>query len=250
MERHVGYAGFGDAEVDHQEAAGPCQAPRRESLCPSSSSTSSSKAAPTPSSPRLPTAAALCRIVDMQQANAVFLSHCSSCTGSLYVAAFMPPNLSSTALPAVACTFPDIFVDFLVGLDSCLPDGTASQVAMQLCLFERPTALMLDQAPLMVKVHDSINAYYFSPIGRGGPAPPAALVQRPRVDPGPRPSCKMKSFFWDKLPENRLQGTFWQDCLPPYSALHVQEVHSLQHVTCTRCNGKMQACLMPNYSSK
>ncbi|KAA6421764.1 MAG: formin domain containing, partial [Trebouxia sp. A1-2] len=134
-------AGFGDAEVDHQEAAGPCQAPRRESLCPSSSSTSSSKAAPTPSSPRLPTAAALCRIVDMQQANAVFLSHCSSC--------------------------------------------------------------------------------------RGGPAPPAALVQRPRVDPGPRPSCKMKSFFWDKLPENRLQGTFWQDCLPPYSALHVQEVETL-----------------------
>ncbi|KAL0049978.1 hypothetical protein WJX82_001917 [Trebouxia sp. C0006] len=65
------------------------------------------------------------------------------------------------------------------------------------------------------------------PPGRGHPAAPAALKQRPRVDPGPRPSRKMKSFFWDKLPENRLQGTFWQDRSPPYSALHVEEVETL-----------------------
>ncbi|KAL0027450.1 hypothetical protein WJX77_001937 [Trebouxia sp. C0004] len=65
------------------------------------------------------------------------------------------------------------------------------------------------------------------PPGRCLPAPPAAHIHHPRVNPGPRPSRKMKSFFWDKLPENRLQGTFWQDCLPPYSALHVEEIETL-----------------------
>ena len=103
---------------------------------------------------------------------------------------------------------------------------------------------------IIVKVHVSTVADCALPTGRGPPVPPAALKQRPIVDPGPRPSRKMKSFFWDKLPENRLQGTFWQDRLPPYSALHVEEVCSLQHVTCTRCNGRMQACLMPPMTAK
>ncbi len=109
---------------------------------------------------------------------------------------------------------------------------------------------MIGPNTLIVKVHESTVADCALPTGRGHPAAPAALKQRPRVDPGPRPSRKMKSFFWDKLPENRLQGTFWQDRSPPYSALHVEEVCSSQHVTCTRCNGKRQACLMPNNHCK
>ena len=55
--------------------------------------------------------------------------------------------------------------------------------------------------------------------------PPTALVPPPpRLDPGPRPSRKMKSFFWDKLPENRLQKTFWADHPPSYASLKVDEV--------------------------
>ncbi len=142
---------------------------------------------------------------------------------------------------------------------------------LQYCIFERPTALMMGPSTIDSQVipsssrsgkrlyhyyycycyHHSQGACEYScrlclAIGRGPPVPPAAHIQRPRVDPGPRPSRKMKSFFWDKLPENRLKGTFWQDRPPPYSALHVEEVCSLQHVTCTGCNGKMQACVMPN----
>lgn len=46
----------------------------------------------------------------------------------------------------------------------------------------------------------------------------------PKLDPGPRPSRKMKSFFWDKLPENRLQQTFWADHAPSYASLKTDEV--------------------------
>ena len=46
----------------------------------------------------------------------------------------------------------------------------------------------------------------------------------PKLDPGPRPSRKMKSFFWDKLPENRLQKTFWADHPPSYASLKTHEV--------------------------
>lgn len=53
------------------------------------------------------------------------------------------------------------------------------------------------------------------------PPPPLA---KPRVEAGPRPSRKMKSFFWDKLPDNRVAGTFWAANPPAYSSLNTQEV--------------------------
>lgn len=28
-------------------------------------------------------------------------------------------------------------------------------------------------------------------------------------DPGPAPPAKLKPFHWDKIPEARLEGTFW-----------------------------------------
>jgi hypothetical protein len=30
------------------------------------------------------------------------------------------------------------------------------------------------------------------------------------VDPGPAPRQKLKSLYWDKLPEARLRGTVWE----------------------------------------
>ena len=56
------------------------------------------KRPPPPPPPGLTTAAALCSIVDMQQANAVSLSHCSYCTGSLSSAVFMRPNHSNSCI--------------------------------------------------------------------------------------------------------------------------------------------------------
>ncbi len=92
----VGNAGFGDDEDDHQEAAGSCQAPC-QSLCPPSSSTSPSTAAPTPSSPRF----AHCCSIGLKCQNAA--SQCSVSvpllffTCSLPFAMSMRPSLSSRA---------------------------------------------------------------------------------------------------------------------------------------------------------
>ena len=47
---------------------------------------------------------------------------------------------------------------------------------------------------------------------------------KPRVDPGPKPSKKLKAFFWDMLPESRVPGTFWAANVPAYSSLDTQEV--------------------------
>lgn len=49
-------------------------------------------------------------------------------------------------------------------------------------------------------------------------APPV----RPKPPAGPKPSRKMKSFFWDKLPDNRIQGTFWEKHPPTYDTLQVK----------------------------
>ena len=56
------------------------------------------------------------------------------------------------------------------------------------------------------------------------PRPTPLAAPNPRLDPGPRPSRKLKSFFWDKLPENRLQKTFWADHPPSYASLRTDEV--------------------------
>ena len=61
------------------------------------------------------------------------------------------------------------------------------------------------------------------PAGLQAPPTPLAAPQL-RLDPGPRPSRKMKSFFWDKLPENRLQKTFWAEHPPSYASLKTDEV--------------------------
>ncbi|BDA46913.1 probable formin-like protein 13 at C-terminar half [Coccomyxa sp. Obi] len=57
------------------------------------------------------------------------------------------------------------------------------------------------------------------------PPPPKARVQA-----GPQPGRKMKSFFWDKLPDNRIEGTFWADHPPVYSSLNLSEVEELFQV--------------------
>lgn len=55
-----------------------------------------------------------------------------------------------------------------------------------------------------------------TPGGRGLPRPPAGAfgfggaAQRVAADAGPQPSKKLKSFFWDKIPDARLTGEgFW-----------------------------------------
>ncbi len=57
---------------------------------------------------------------------------------------------------------------------------------------------------------------------RLAPRAPAAL--KPRVAPGPQPARKMRAFFWDKLPDARVPGTFWAAHPPAYEALATSEV--------------------------
>ncbi|KAK9830554.1 hypothetical protein WJX72_012430 [[Myrmecia] bisecta] len=60
----------------------------------------------------------------------------------------------------------------------------------------------------------------------GGPRPPPP-PSKPKVAPGPQPGRKMKSFFWDKLPDNRVSGTFWERNPPSYDNLDTAEVEEL-----------------------
>ena len=62
------------------------------------------------------------------------------------------------------------------------------------------------------------------------PPPTHLAAPQPRLDPGPRPSRKMKSFFWDKLPENRLQKTFWAEHPPSYASLKTDEVYTSWYI--------------------
>lgn len=78
----------------------------------------------------------------------------------------------------------------------------------------------------------------------GAPAPPAAplpppLASKPlvrSVDPGPAPSCKLRTFFWDKLPDARVPGTFW-DHPPDYSLLDQAAVEALFQASIRRPGG-------------
>ena len=67
--------------------------------------------------------------------------------------------------------------------------------------------------------------------GPGGPAPPPAppaAKPSPRAaDPGPAPSVKLRAFFWDRLPDARVAGTFWASHPPDYSLLDSSAVESL-----------------------
>ncbi|KAL4452499.1 hypothetical protein ABPG75_008161 [Micractinium tetrahymenae] len=68
------------------------------------------------------------------------------------------------------------------------------------------------------------------PAGRLRPAAPAAPPAPPSgaaVDPGPAPSVKLRTFFWDKLPAGRLAGTFWAAHPPDYSLLNRSAVEAL-----------------------
>ncbi len=56
--------------------------------------------------------------------------------------------------------------------------------------------------------------------GQARPPPPP----KARIEAGPQPGRKMKSFFWDKLPDNRIEGTFWAAHPPVYSSLNLSEV--------------------------
>jgi hypothetical protein len=65
-----------------------------------------------------------------------------------------------------------------------------------------------------------------------GPAVRATLSRlpsRPRVDPGPKPTAKMKGFFWDKIPDPRIDGTFWENHAPS-KWLDYEEVEKLFQV--------------------
>eukprot|EP00884_Botryococcus_braunii_P014893 jgi/Botrbrau1/23404/Bobra.0051s0048.1 len=75
------------------------------------------------------------------------------------------------------------------------------------------------------------------PGGRGkkgvpaAPPPPRGRGRgRPHVK-GPAPRCRMRSFFWDKLPDNRVSGTFWETHPPAYDSLNQQEVENLFKAT-------------------
>ncbi|GAB4818742.1 hypothetical protein N2152v2_005788 [Parachlorella kessleri] len=67
------------------------------------------------------------------------------------------------------------------------------------------------------------------PPGRkpGAPAPPPALAARPKADPGPQPGVKMRSLFWDRLPDGRVEGTFWEKHVPAYAQLDLKEAEGL-----------------------
>ncbi|PRW57389.1 formin 20 isoform X2 [Chlorella sorokiniana] len=80
---------------------------------------------------------------------------------------------------------------------------------------------------------------------RPGAQPPAApvpppLASKPLVratDPGPAPSCKLRTLFWDKLPDARVPGTFWEDHPPDYSLLDQPAVEGLFQASIRRPGG-------------
>lgn len=47
------------------------------------------------------------------------------------------------------------------------------------------------------------------------------------ADPGPAPPTKMRTLFWDRLPDTRVAGTFWESHPPDYSLLDAQRVGAL-----------------------
>ncbi|KAL4450174.1 hypothetical protein ABPG77_010843 [Micractinium sp. CCAP 211/92] len=68
------------------------------------------------------------------------------------------------------------------------------------------------------------------PAGRPRLPPPAAAPPPPSaaaVDPGPPPSVKLRTFFWDRLPAGRVAGTFWEAHPPDYSLLDRPAVEAL-----------------------
>lgn len=78
----------------------------------------------------------------------------------------------------------------------------------------------------------------------GAPAPaapvPPPLASKPLVrhtDPGPAPSCKLRTLFWDKLPDARVPGTFWEDHPPDYSLLDQPAVEALFQAAIRRPGG-------------
>lgn len=72
-------------------------------------------------------------------------------------------------------------------------------------------------------VHRGLTATSVSAGGRRGPAKPQAPAQ-PRAGAGPQPSRKLRTFFWDVLPDSRIRGTFWEAHPPPYASLDTAEV--------------------------
>lgn len=46
----------------------------------------------------------------------------------------------------------------------------------------------------------------------------------PLIDPGPAPGCKLRSFFWDKLPDSRVPGTFWASHIAAYDFLDLSSL--------------------------
>lgn len=58
-------------------------------------------------------------------------------------------------------------------------------------------------------------------------APPAPPPPRSRVDAGPAPGVKMRSLFWDRLPDSRVDGTFWSSHPPAYDQLDLPQAEAL-----------------------
>ena len=74
----------------------------------------------------------------------------------------------------------------------------------------------------------------------GPPLPPPPLASKPLArpaDPGPAPSCKMRTFFWDRLPDARVPGTFWEAHPPDYSLLDQPAVEALFQASLRRPGG-------------
>ena len=74
----------------------------------------------------------------------------------------------------------------------------------------------------------------------------ALAPAKPRVDPGPKPSKKLKAFFWDVLPESRVPGTFWAANRPAYTNIDTQEVHHFPSDVCNAwCPAELLATVWP-----
>ena len=140
MENHnIGYAGFGDDEVDHQETAGSCQAPRQQSLSASASSTSPPKATATPSSPRF----AHCCSIMLKPQNAT--SQCS-----VSVPLYKQPLFCNVHAPChqdlylLTCSIVIGCLQFFwwILTVACLIEQPVSLPCTS-AIFERPTVLMI-----------------------------------------------------------------------------------------------------------
>jgi len=73
-----------------------------------------------------------------------------------------------------------------------------------------------------------------------------------RVLPGPTPRRKLKAFFWEPLPDNRIPGTIWETCSPLVEPIeqHQEIIETLfQVMTNVKCRVHgIMPCIQLNHS--